>query len=159
MIKTPVRALVVILLLVAGASGDTPDALRMTVSLAEPLMLNVKLTWQGEAPLVVNSAWLPWGRFYGMLVVATNSAPLSRPLESPPRIDDPMGKQLTIQPGESLEGRISLKERFPSIEVAASRHDLVVFWSYELRSVDGRQLPRLGGWLLIPKTTSTDSHR
>jgi len=69
-----------------------------------------------------------------------------------------MGKRVTIQPGESVEGRISLKDRFPSIEALANKHDVVVFWSYDLRSVEGRQFPRLGGWLLIPKTASAEAH-
>jgi hypothetical protein len=152
------KALALTLLLVGGASGDTTERFRMTVSLADPFTLNVKLTWQGEAPLTMNSAWLPWGRFYGMLLVATSADPLARPLESPPRIDDPMGKRLTLKPGESVEGRIALTDRFPSIEAAAGKHDVLIFWSYDLRSVQGIEPPRVGGWLLIPKTASADAH-
>jgi hypothetical protein len=63
------------------------------------------------------------------------------------RIDDPGDAQVKISPGTVLSGQIDLRHRFVDADKAFGRKDLVLFWSYQLKTRDGKPFRRVGGWL------------
>jgi hypothetical protein len=69
-------------------------------------------------------------------------------------IDDPGPAITTIKPGETLSGDINLDSRFPDLKRARMKNDVIIFWSYQLKSMDFKEIkrfPREGGWLLLSR--------
>jgi hypothetical protein len=52
--------------------------------------------------------------------------------------------------GSRICGRISLVERFPDIDYSIQKHDVLVFWTYQMKPIQRITFPRLAGWVQIP---------
>jgi hypothetical protein len=86
-----------------------------------------------------------------MLLIAVNTDAGGTMLEKVPPIDDPGPARITIQPGETLAGTVSLVSRFPGFLEALRDRDVVVFWSYQFQPIGTAPLPRAGSWVLFSK--------
>lgn len=58
----------------------------------------------------------------------------------------------TLAPGEPVVSHIPLEHHFEGFASALSKHDILLFWSYETPQVSPRVKPeRFGGMLVIPQ--------
>jgi hypothetical protein len=60
-------------------------------------------------------------------------------------------KMISLMPGQSLQGEIDLRRRFPDLEEALMRRNVVVFWSHVPELDNGKTDLRMSGSLIIPK--------
>ena len=113
--------------------------------------LEMHLTNQSPGPITVFRHSLPWSSAYSALVVAVRTDAVGTVLDRSTPVDDPVVGTLTIEPNETLTGQIDLDRRFPGLADELKKRDVIVFWSHQLRTVDGAALPRTGGWALLAK--------
>jgi hypothetical protein len=64
--------------------------------------------------------------------------------------DISMFEEISIKPGETLEGDIPLRERFPELKGALEHTEVILFWVYEMRGKGRDSGERHVGWLSIP---------
>jgi hypothetical protein len=121
----------------------------VNVTEASGRMLDIQLTNDTGKALEVFKHSLPWVGFYSIVLVAVKTDAPGTVLERATPVDDPIVGTVTIQPGETLSGKIELDRHFPGLAGAIGQRDVVVFWTYQLQTVDGAGLPRQGGWVLL----------
>ena len=94
---------------------------------------------------------LPWASRHSiiLMLVENDISHTVVPEELP--VDDPITGTLKISPGGDLEGNLILRSRFPELQKALARREVILFWSYQLKPLNSPVLPRCGGWILIPK--------
>ena len=114
--------------------------------------LKIELTNRSEQKLKVYEHSLPWIGWHSLILVAVKADALGTPLEKDARIDDPGPATVTIQPGATLEGHISLPMRFPDFCKERGERDVIVFWSYRLEPIDAPAGERCGGYVIFPKS-------
>jgi len=136
------------------ANGE--NAIKMSVvlehSIDEEFILNVSLTNVANVPLNIYQGALPWEFRYNLQLLAVKAFLPEGILEEALPVVDPGGlKEIQMQPGEMLRGTISLNERFNTLSQDVKKRDIIIFWTYQLETVNGTKLDRLGGWLMIPK--------
>jgi hypothetical protein len=113
--------------------------------------LHVTLTSKSTEPVTLYEYSLPWKGWYSILLVAVKTDAQGTPIDKSFPIDDPGPARITIEPGETLTGKISLISRFPGFLEALKDWDIIVFWSYQLQPIDAAPLQRVGGYVLFPK--------
>jgi hypothetical protein len=84
------------------------------------------------------------------LTLVQNNASHDVIAEELPAVDPIIGTQM-IPPNGVLEGKVILQKRFRDLPEVLTKHEVILFWSYQLNPLGGPALPRCGGWLLIPK--------
>jgi hypothetical protein len=152
-------AIALALALTAGASASSSshgtEDLRVTVAYVEPgHLLRVTITNASAVPLQMIDTFLPWGYSYSTQLVAIRPlSPFSggQPLARTTAIDDAVGSRISIPPGKTLSGDISLDQQFSGLSAALTRDDMLLFWSYLPVYSSGATGSRSGGWLLLPK--------
>jgi hypothetical protein len=115
--------------------------------------LYFRLTNKSPKEIKCTDIKLPWRHLTSMtlLVVESETAvPLEDSWEG--KIDDPFLKPIILRPKAALTGRIDLQDRFRDIARVLARSGVDIFWSYEMKDVDGRRSNRIGGWLYLPKS-------
>lgn len=134
------------------ASAADNAAIAVTVSAvpdkAGNFDLHIKLKNCGSEDLKMFRAGLPWGNSHSMYLNAVRNR---TPLTAPTPIDDPVAGDVTIKPGETVEGDINLHERFPSLEKELNNDDVDLLWTYQANETKGSTVSRFGGWVLLPK--------
>jgi hypothetical protein len=120
-------------------------------SATDPFVLTLALIYRGERELQVYEADLPWKNTYSLLLVGAETDAVGTRLEKHYPIDDPGPAIIALKPGQVLTGEIDLTDRFRDLPRVNQRRDVIIFWSYQLRPLQGGALPRVGGWVLIPK--------
>jgi len=108
----------------------------------------------------MTNSFLPWGSTFSTLlvaVVATDPVGPALMIERNRAEDNPVGRQITIGPGETVSGSIDLNWQFPKLHDWTARGDVVVFWSYVPRLAGGRQGERVGGLVIVPERTFSDA--
>jgi hypothetical protein len=120
--------------------------------------LIVKLTNKSSEPLMVYQHSLPWLGWHSMLLIAVKTDALGTTIDKYSPIDDPGPARITIKPGETLAGKISLIGRFPGFLEALKVRDVVVFWSYQFQPIDAAPSKRVGGYVLFPKVSDGESN-
>ncbi len=119
------------------------------------LILNLRLTNKGSGVVFVPLGHLPWNR-YAMTLIIIGTDPLSSMVKQQFSIaDPPPGEPHRLRPGEEIEGRIDLIERYPALMQRHKNEDMLIFWSYKNPFHD--ESKRLGGWLLIPRFSGGDT--
>lgn len=114
--------------------------------------LQFELRYNGESPLVLSEASLPWKNPRELLVVACAPGAAGACLKGPdlPMRDRP-STSLTLNPGDALSGAVNVSEKFPTLAAARQSGDVILFWSYEVK-VPGNQIPpRLHGSVVLPR--------
>jgi hypothetical protein len=116
-------------------------------------VLNITLTNSSSEPLTIYQHSLPWVGWYSMILIAVKTDAPGTVIDKVSPIDDPGPARLTIKPGETLEGKISLVSRFPGFAEALKERDVIVFWSYQFQPIDAAPLKRVGGYVVFPKVS------
>lgn len=148
--KTVTFAAVVLACSVSNLHGqDASPGIRLDVQWdpARPTTVSVVLTSDLPTVVQVFKSDLPWGNRYSMILEAV----LTRgdvALEKYFPLDDPGDASIQVQPGASLRGEIDLRGRFVDAEKVFGRKEVVLFWTYQLKSQQGTAVGRVGGWLL-----------
>jgi hypothetical protein len=114
--------------------------------------LDITLTNDTAKPLTMFQHSLPWIGWYSIIMLAVKADAPGTPLERPSPVDDPTTGTIVIQPGETLTGQLSLVKQFPDFAEAIKNRDVIVFWSYQLQTIDGDSLPRTAGYVLFTRT-------
>jgi hypothetical protein len=144
----------------ASIASKGPDiSVRGTYDAKDGHWLRMELENRSSEPIRMTSSFLPWGSTFSTLLVAVITMDPIGPAPSIERNkvqEHPVGREVTVAAGETLEGSIDLDWQFPKLAEWTSRSDVVVFWSYLPRLRDGRQGERLGGFIVVPaKTTAS----
>ena len=138
----------------SGNSLPNVSQLVLSVTPVEPshqqLRLRIELEFHGAKRVVVDRSMLPWGIRDALLIVPIVTDPFGTRVDEAQYVDDPHHDYMDLTPDDSLSGEVDLQQRFPDLAEALTRRDVVVFWSYELRPVDGPAYPRISGAVLIP---------
>ena len=116
--------------------------------------LIIRLRNESAESLPVYNDDLPWVRMRSMTLIAVETSDFAGIVLGGPQFkpnEDSAEPWVTIKPGESLTGEISLITRFPRIEESLKDRDVILFWSYRLRIKDGRRSNRVTGWVLVPQ--------
>lgn len=134
------------------ALAQQPIPIRVNV---EPLVgskLRVHLTNASTAGVTLYSSRLPWGTRYSMIIAAVKLTGTNESLVNSPVIDDPPPGEVAIDPGQTVSGEIDLAPRFHQTWQGARGKPLLIFWSYQLQTTDGRRSDRVSGSLeLTPR--------
>lgn len=125
---------------------------KLSVEAESPHRLKLTLTNASDAPLVLYRHSLPWVGNSSILLLAVKADRLGTVLEKKLPVDDPGPEQVTIAPGATMSGTISLSDRFPDFDNAIRDRDVIAFWSYECTPVQGPPLPRVSGAVLFPRS-------
>jgi hypothetical protein len=112
--------------------------------------LQLELSYHGDRPVELYRADLPWGSVHSLILAAVRLDPFGSPLEQVFPIDDPGPETVVIDPGDALAGSVDLAARFPALAADRQAHDVMVFWTYQPRDVEGLGFERLSGSLLLP---------
>jgi hypothetical protein len=102
----------------------------------------------GSKPITIFETSVPWRVPGGatMILAEAKTGKALKQLAFP--IDEPVPLRVEIKPGEEISGERSISDLF-DLGSALKSGDVDVFWSYQLRTVEGRQSKRVGGWLLL----------
>lgn len=117
-----------------------------------PGFLNMELTYELDHPLEIRTDDLPWKNRYSLPTVAMEAEKYYPLLQQLYQVDDPGLSRSVLQPGGVLSGRIDLLERFPNLIETLKRTDVILFWTYQLKAVNGHTFERCGGWIEIPRS-------
>ena len=112
-------------------------------------VLNVRLTNNTANQLEVNGSFLPWNNRYSLILVAVRERKPNEQLEQKFFFDDIGPENVLIQPKQSLEGQIDLREFFKGIESELGKGSLILLWSYQLVTTDKQESKRLAGWVRL----------
>lgn len=106
-----------------------------------------------DNPVELRAASLPWEWRYSMWVKAFEDDATGSPLDERLTVADlPINnEQVSLLPRTLLQGNIDLRNRFPELEDALKRRDVIIFWSYIPVLGNGNHDSRLSGSLKIPK--------
>jgi hypothetical protein len=113
--------------------------------------LQFELRYTGESPLAFPEASLPWRNPRDLLLVACAPGAAGACLKGadlPLREYSPTS--LTLNPGDTLSGTVSVSEKFPALATARHSGDVILFWSYEIRTAGSQIAPRLHGSVVLP---------
>ena len=134
--------------------STSPVAVVMDVGLQQDgKRLELRLTNHGTKALEIYRSALPWGNTYSMVVVGVVLHGTNEVIQAPPLIDDPGPDSILFRPSETLTGSIKLFDRFPKLEDALGKSDVIVFWSYQLETVDGATSQRFNGTVTLKRAT------
>jgi hypothetical protein len=154
------RAVTLVAILACWAVGafgqQTPHPVSVEVRRdpAHATRLLVELVSSAPDSVDVYESSLPWGNHYSMLLMAVG-AESGVALERYWPIDDPGDKRVVLRPGEALSGGIDLTSRCAGLREALEKEDIVLFWSFRLKHRQDTNFERVGGWLLLPRTSRT----
>jgi len=113
----------------------------------EKRLLTISLTNDGDdfdCPL----ARLPWRHWHSMTLLVVQKT--GQPIPFQEYIDDPVPGNITLKRNQTIEGSVDLDARFPQLTEVLSSNGLDVFWSFELRTLNGNASNRVGGWTFMP---------
>lgn len=119
--------------------------------------LDIQLEYYGKEQVTIYRSNLPWGIRYSLLLVPIVLDPIKTRLEESQYIDDPGPEQLILNPGDKLSGTVKLLNRFPDLGKVAQERDVIIFWSYQFRSIEGQVFQRLSGAVIIPKQPTKEN--
>jgi hypothetical protein len=115
-------------------------------------ILRIDLQNKTHQVLKTYTARLPWANRHSLYVhLVTAGGRPARALDLPLFIDDSSPGQTTIRPGETITGELNIAAWCPEVKQAITEGDVMLFWSYQFRPVDGEGAERTGGFLLLPK--------
>lgn len=101
--------------------------------------------------ILTQGASTPWGNLYSTSLILAVPTAVPSPLNRVHAIDDPSPNFLDIPAGSRLTGSLDLSQMFPDIDRIRKVSEILVFWSYRLRDINGVFSRRFGGMLVIPK--------
>lgn len=112
-------------------------------------VLNVRLTNNASDQLEVNGSLLPWGNRYSLILVAVRERKPNEQLKQKFFIDDIGPENVLIQPKQSLEGQIDVREFFQDVEAELAKGSVILMWSYQLVTTNKQESGRVAGWVRL----------
>lgn len=147
--RTPIIAILVLTWPQIGLADSMPNlSIEVKVEYKKG-ELKFSLKNMAEKELRCHAFDLPWSHWHSLTLILVDD--LGNVIPAPTFFDCPVLGTVALKQNESLKGEVQLKDRFPTIERVLLKRGVDVFWSYRLRSIDGRRSQRLGGWLHIPQ--------
>jgi hypothetical protein len=124
----------------AAASGDS---------------LSIEVVNRGTRTMTLPLDALPWRSPYrGFRLVVVPIDARAEPLPRVVHWDEPVeAPSVALKPSEPQSGEVQLDAWFDGFREAHSKHDVLVFWSWLPETHAGERTARLGGWLVIPRST------
>lgn len=113
--------------------------------------LNVKLTNRSMRSIEVGPVQSPWAG-PSMLKVIGVRLPQGTPIENKlSAIVEPSPISESLAPNASVSDQIDLSDMYPEVAKAIldGRQDLVLFWTYKFKFLDGEESEQLAGWLFV----------
>ncbi len=114
--------------------------------------LEMDLANNGNQTVSLESSRLPWGWTYSTIVVASTTMGIPETLNQLFPVDDPLGEEVKVKPGEVIRGKIRLNSRFQNFAEYVQKGDIIVFWSTQPYLFNHTPLDRYGGWVLFHKS-------
>ena len=131
------------------AQAQAEPRLEVTARAVDGVFVEFDVELKFREPVEFQESDLPWGTAYSVLAaLVTNQG---RCIERSWPVDDPRPLVVTLRPNERLSGRVDLRRLWPSIIRERRGRDLVFFWTYGPKTMDGRSLQRSGGAVLLAK--------
>jgi hypothetical protein len=117
------------------------------------VLLHIRLTNTGSEVLRFDRSFLPWASRLPIILAAAQERWPHEALHPNPVtvIKDPGPGIVTIASGQSVEGDIRLTDEFDRFAETLKKESVVVLWSYQLTTSDGRMSARMGGAIAIPR--------
>jgi hypothetical protein len=151
-------AWITMICLMAAQSPDSAASIPVDVRTSMQLrsgeyVLDVIVSYQGREPISVGKASLPWGDRDSMELLAVaiqDDAGVALARREHLVIRD-LFDVYEVHVNERRSGLVWVSDQFPTLRRALEDHDVIVFWSYQLRIVTGHS-DRFGGAFLIPRS-------
>lgn len=142
--------------LVACASVHAEDRFELRIAEAQQgsNRITLELTYRGADAASLYKASLPWENRYSIVLVAADASPHGATLKKEFLIDDPDSGKVAMVNAQILSGSIDLTDWFPELPDRRSKGDILLFWSYEPKSVKGVRYERISGVLTLPQQAS-----
>ncbi len=102
---------------------------------SKEVRLNVTIRTKSERAEIYLSN-LPWTHWYSMVIVVVNPLVGGVNLKQNRLLEGVKPGKISIDESESHSGQVQLSRMFPDLMNQLQEGDLVVFWSYELRTID-----------------------
>lgn len=115
------------------------------------MALTIKLTNTGKESLRFSNGFGPWAG-PGQVRLVAIKLPGGEPIDNQLRaMVDPALGPVDLAPGKGLEYDVPLDELYRelAIERRKGKGDVVLFWTYQLITLDSKRSERVGGWLTI----------
>ncbi len=135
----------------AGQDGSLDVQAKPAVLSPSRIALEFTLRNSGTVPLDFFASDLPWGIQHSFMLVPVTNDPEARRIAEALYVDDPRQGQVTIRPGDQLSGIVDLSRRFPSLAELLKTREVIVFWSFQPTQVNGTQMHRTSGTVVLPK--------
>lgn len=111
--------------------------------------LNIKLTNTGNELLRFSNGFGPWAG-PGQVKLVAMKLPGGEPIDNQMRaMVDPALGPVDLGPGKALEYDVPLDELYRelAVELRKGKGEVVLFWTYQLNTLDSKKSERVGGWL------------
>ncbi len=108
--------------------------------------LEIFLHYFGKETIEIANADLPWLWAYGIKLTAMKKHSLREQLPLSLPLSDPPLWATRVAPNQTLNGKVNLSARFPTLEKVLESDSVVVLWSFRLGSS-----PRFSGRIEIPQ--------
>ncbi len=136
--------------------GDTgccvPIRLDVSAKLSDSRpALTIKLTNTGTESLRFSNGFGPWAG-PGQIRLIAIRLPGGEPIDNQLRaMVDPALGPVDLPAGESLQYDVPVDELYHelAVELRKGKGEIVLFWTYQLTTLDSRKSERVGGWLTI----------
>jgi hypothetical protein len=127
------------------ARGTLQPGIRFELNRQQHLSLHITLKSGAKASVKVPRHQLPWsGDALVIVAVRGNGQCLKRNVP----VDDPLFREVLVEPDIPAQGEIDLEMLFPEIRRVLQGSDVQLFWAYN--APDALNIGRWsGGWLLI----------
>jgi hypothetical protein len=144
-----------------GAYAQGPVEITNGVGLDVKLSKTNESLWQLDFVLTnathqtihVARASLPWEARTSLILVLVETRGGGISLRESLILESPIPGDVDVGSFRSLSGSVNLNHRFLTLGDVTRRSDVIVFWTYQLRTVDNVAMTRIGGWFLISKAS------
>lgn len=122
----------------------------LTCGPADAVLATFCVTNVTDRAVLLRSDYLPWAG-KNTLVLAFADVDTNSVIIPPLAISDLLSQDISIPPGESIQGVISLSERLPQMSRFLNSRDGVLFWAFRLRQSGSNKSQLLSGTVLLSK--------
>ena len=120
-----------------------------SVRTSEGWALDFAIRNRGRDAISAFRSSLPWASRDALILVAVTTGPRPECMREIFFVQDPIPDVVRVGHGETIAGRVFLKDRFLGWREALERTDIVVFWSFQLKSSDGPPFERKAGAFIL----------
>ncbi len=144
----------------AELSGKSPDDMNMKAGLIDcrttlkynssvGYAIHISIKNTSESDLVFFRDYLPWRSPLLTTVVAIPLNPSDSPILPIAQLTDPTVNQVTLKPGDLLEGDMILNKYFNKFSQLIAHKEVSIFWSFVLENAESKRFGRYSGFSII----------